>query len=185
MRHVARTIPLGAALLISACVLPGPGHTPYGRVATLYPVGDNPVGIRGELLAASDTLWVNVNGSLVGRSWRDLQQVNVQRHRFGGKRSFAALAIGGAATGLGMMLACHSYYSSSDGGDGAGCIGLVPMFTAIWVGGGSIFAFANYLSATRSYRPGDPRLAALSRFPQGLPDTVRKIPYIPAPQRPR
>ena len=180
MHRLAKPFALAAALLTGACVLPGPGHTPYGRVATIYVKGDNSTGIRGELLAASDTIWLSVGGMVVGRDRRDLLQVNVQRHRAGGKRSYAYLAAGGAGTGLGMAAACASYESSEGSGDAAACILLVPFFTALWLGAGSIFAFTNYMSATKSYDPKDLRLPGFSRFPQGLPDTVRALRYIPS-----
>ena len=179
MRRVTRAFVVVAALAASGCVLPGPGLTPYGRMATMNPkVG---TGIEGELLAASDTVWLRSGSVLVGRAASDLLQVNVRRHTFGARRTYAWLAIGGAVTGAGLMLSCASYESSDGGGDSGGCVGLIPFFSALFIVAGSVFALTNYMSATRTYAPGDSLLPSFARFPQGLPDTVRKLQYIPAP----
>ena len=80
-----------------------------------------------------------------------------------------------------MTIACSSYNASTDDSDSRACVAMIPVFALLFVGIGSVFALMNYVSATSTFLPSDARLRNFARFPQGLPDTVRALRYIPAP----
>ena len=158
------------AVLTSGCVLPREAISPYGKKTTVYPMEGGSQ--TGELIAAStDSIWLGQGGSIWSFPSARIKKVNVQRHKFGGSRTFAWMAISGAASGTLLAIACASYEGSSGGG---GCVAIVPATAAIFVGIGSLFALSNYYSSNYHLVPADTlRLKTYSRFPQGLPDTLR------------
>jgi hypothetical protein len=162
------------AVLVGGCVLPREAISPYGKKATVYPVDGGSQ--TGELIATSaDSIWLMQSGNIWSLPKARIKKVNIERHRFTGARTFLWMSISGAVSGSMLAMACHSYESSSDGnGSSSGCLGILPGTVAVFLGIGSIFALSNHYSSNYHLVPTDnSRLQAYSRFPQGLPDTLR------------
>lgn len=171
-------------LLVNACVLSGGPVSPYGRSATVYPVAPAAVSkVRGELMAASaDTVWLLRDSTLVPFASSRLHGVEVQRHEFGAKRTMKWMSIAGLVTGVALMVSCSSYESSPDGGgDSGGCVAVLPGTLLFFAATGGIFAFFNDYSSKQRILPGGTvRLRPYARFPQGIPDSLRRLQFVPS-----
>jgi hypothetical protein len=165
--------------LLTGCVLNGPAISPHGRSATLPGYYRNSV----ELIAlTADTLWVEQLATLHAVPVAQGLRVHARRHDFGLARTMRWMAITGAATGTALFVSCTSYESSPDGnGDSGGCLGVIPVTTLFFAAAGLLFGGINeYTSVHRLTRADSARIRAFSRFPQGLPESLRP-PRLTAP----
>jgi hypothetical protein len=162
---------LASAAAMSGCVFPGQHISAYGKTATLYLRDGHEV--VGELIATSgDTIWVRERDVVTGFAHTSIRKVNVERHPFDGYRSIAVSAISGLVTGAALGAACGSYNRQS--GSSSGCSGVLPGTLLFFVGVGSVFALSNDYSSQFHLVPADTgRIRSYSRFPQGIPDSLR------------
>lgn len=184
--RVAKAVLLGAlAALAEGCALRGLPVSPYGRTATL--IGERNT-MKGELIALSaDTIWLRSESTLLPHASASYRQVQVQRHDFGLRRTLNWLGWAGVGTGTALMIACNSYESSPDGGGSSGgCIGVLPGTVLFFAAAGLVFGSINEYTSRHRIRPTDvERLRPFTRYPQGLPDSLRILRVMPAPPRRR
>ena len=162
-------------LLVGGCAVKGVPISAHGRPVTI-PSGNQRT--QGELLAITgDTLWVLQRDSLRAEVLAPGQWVQVQRHDFGMRRTMKWMGITGLATGVSLMIACSSYESSDDGGgDNSSCIAVLPASAIFFGVAGLLFGAGNQYSSSHRFTAADTaRLRAFSRYPQGLPDSVRAL----------
>ena len=171
--HRAPLLILGLSLL-GGCVLSGHPVSPHGRSASVFPRGESRV--RGELIAATrDTVWLLADSSLVPFRMASLRGVNVDRHRMGFGRTMKWASIVGAATAAALLVSCNSYESSSEG-SGSSCSGVFPATFVFVAAAGGLFGLLNEYSSKHHLSPDRfERLAPYARFPQGMPDSLRRI----------
>jgi hypothetical protein len=171
-------------LLVSGCLVRGTPISPYGREVTLVGPHER---ISGELIAvASDTIWVLGDAGLRAKRLTEERRIDVRRHNFGFGRTMRWMLTAGLATGGALMISCQSYESSDDGsGDSATCLAVVPMTGLVFAGFGLLFGSINEYTTVHRVAPAESgRLQGFSRYPQGLPDTLRRHPLIPPNPRP-
>lgn len=180
--RVDRLVLAGALAALSAgCAVRGMPVSPLGRTATL--IGDR-VQVKGELMALTpDTIWLRSDSTLRPYAGAEYRQVQVQRHTFGLRRTLNWLGWAGAGTGAALMIACNSYESSPDGGGDSGtCIGVLPGTVLVFAAAGLIFGSLNEYTSRHRMQPGDTeRLRPFTRYPQGLPDSLRFLRVVPPP----
>lgn len=169
--------------LAEGCAVRGMPVSPYGRTATL--VGARSA-MKGELIAVSpDTIWLRSDSTLLPYTSASYRQVQVQRHDFGLRRTLNWLGWAGVGTGAALMVACNSYESSPDGGGDSGtCIGVLPGTVLFFAAAGLVFGSINEYTSRHRVQPTDiERLRPFTRYPQGLPDSLRFLRVMPAPPR--
>ena len=175
MRYVRR-VPLFilALTLLGGCVLSGHPVSPHGRNASVFPRGESRV--RGELIAATrDTVWLLADSALMPFRMASLRGVNVDRHRMGFGRTLTWASIAGAATATAMLYSCHLYASSSDG-SGSSCSGVFPGTFVFFAVAGGLLGLLNEHSSKHHLSPERfDRLPPYARFPQGMPDSLRRL----------
>lgn len=162
-------------LLASGCAVRGLPISPYGRAVSMKAGTE---AIRGELVAISaDTIWVQQGDSLRPVVLAPSQRVDVQRHSFGLRRTVRWLGLTGLATAASLMIACNSYESSSEGGgDNSACIAVLPATSLFFGVAGLIFGAGNQWSSVHRLAAADTaRLRSFSRYPQGLPASLRVL----------
>ena len=173
MRRVVS--PALLALSVSGCLLSGAPISPYGRHAEVQrrEGGDH----RGELLAASpDSVWLMRDSSLTAYPTSTLLGVNVKRHNLDMKRTLTTMAIAGVIFGGAMLSACNAY-NAMPGESDTDCGDVFPIGIALGLGGGVLFGALNEYSSKHHLAPLDTdKLRSFSRFPQGIPDTLKVIP---------
>jgi hypothetical protein len=180
MRRVTRPLALILLAGLTGCALRGAPISPYGRAVTLHPESGMGPKASGELLAVSrDSIWLNRSSAVVAYPVASLRQVRVQRHRFGFQRTMKWMGIAGLGTGSLLMVACNSYYASEGGGGDGDCIGLVPGSLLLFGAAGLLFGAINELT-TRHYHLASETefLRTFARYPQGLPDSLRRTPAV-------
>jgi hypothetical protein len=171
MRRIVSPALLGLAL--SGCILSGAPISPYGRHAELKRDGDD---VRGELLAVSpDSVWLMRESTVASYATSTLRGVNVRRHTLGMKRTLTTMAIAGAVFGGMMLSACNAYNAMPDEGD-TDCGDVFPVALLSFLGGGVLYGAINEYQSKHHLLPRDTdRLRPFTRFPQGLPDSIRVI----------
>lgn len=159
-------------MLAGGCILPGASVSPYGKPATVYTARGGSA--TGELIAASaDNIWLLQNGSLAVFATSSIVSVDVERHRFDGSKTVKRMTLTGLATGAALTVSCIRY-NSHDGGNGGGCGGVLLGTTGVFAAIGGLLAISNDHSSMYHLVPTDSNLLrAHSRFPQGLPDSLR------------
>lgn len=172
-------------LLLGGCAVKGAPISAYGRPVTIQSGNQH---TQGELIAVTgDTLWILQRDSLRAEVLVRGQQVQVQRHDFGMRRTLRWMGITGLATGVSLMIACTSYEASGDGsGDGSSCIAWLPGSLLFFGVAGLLFGAGNQHSSNHRFTAADTaRLRSFSRYPQGLPDSVRALRFqmIPVTRR--
>lgn len=169
-------------LAASGCVTAGAPISAYGRPATVHAEGAR---TSGELLAASaDTVWMLWSSGLRPIPASSIRRVDVQRHTFGLRRTLKWLGFAGLGTGAALMISCSSYYSSQEDGGGADCYGVVPGTMLVFAAAGLLLGSINEYTTKHRLRGVDTeRLRTWSRYPQGIPDLLRRVPVIPAAPR--
>lgn len=159
-----------AAVLIAGCALPPPRLSPTGRSTTVHTRNER---VAGELIAVTpDTVWVltRPGGVVTPFSAQSIVRLEVQRHGMGGTRTMQIMSVVGATTGVLLTTACSQV-------DDISCSGVVPGTLLTYIGLGALFAVVNSQSAWMKYAPAQLILAQpYTRFPQGLPDTLRASP---------
>lgn len=173
MRAASRSMrALACASLLGGCVFPGQHVSPYGKTATLYL--RNGQEVVGELISTNnDTIWVRERETITGFAHATIRKVNVERHPFDGKRSITVSAISGLVTGVALATACSSY-NRSQNSSSSECTGVLPATVLVFAGVGGLFALSNDYSSQFHLVPADTgRLRSYSRFPQGIPDSLR------------
>lgn len=136
-----------------------------GRAIMLRMARGAPQDIRGELLAVRrDSLWVLAGrpGRIVAVRLRDVSEATVRRHGWTAATSFF-LGLGvGAASGVGLAVACSQV---SDG-----CGAVIAASTLLGGAVGGIAALSYQYSSRWRFRPvTEVKLAPFARFPQGPP----------------
>ncbi len=173
MRSLASV--LLATTLVTGCVLPPARLSPNGRSTVLH-VADGQV--HGELIAVTpDTVWLltQPGGVPTPFSANSVVRLDVQRHRMGGTRTIQIMSVVGTATGALLMVACGQV-------DDASCGAVLPATLLTYLGLGALFAVVNSHSAWMSYTPAQFMVARpYTRFPQGMPDTLRTAPRPSSP----
>lgn len=162
-------------LLLSGCAVKGAPVSAHGRPVTIQSGNQR---TQGELIAVTgDTIWILQRDSLRAEVFARGQQVLVQRHDFGMRRTLRWMGITGLATGISLMIACNSYESSGDGGgDDASCLAVLPGTLLVFGVAGLLFGAGNQYSSNHRFTASDTaRLRSFSRYPQGLPDSVRAL----------
>jgi predicted neutral ceramidase superfamily lipid hydrolase len=173
MRNNARVLSAVAVVCaLTGCVLPGAQVSPYGKPTTLY-LRDGG-GVSGELLAATaDSIWLMREARISSYGSEKVRKLNVERHKFDGKRSMLVSVLSGVATGTALAIACNRYEATSQD-NSTECTAVIPATALVFAIPGALFALSNNYSSMYHLVPSDTgRLRAYSRFPQGLPDTVR------------
>ena len=159
---------LVAATLAAGCALPAPRVSPNGRTTMLHTGSGR---VNGELIAVSlDTVWMltRPGGTLAPFASANIVRLDVQRHAMGATRTIQAMSLVGLATGVLLSIACSSV-------DDASCGAVIPATMIPYVGLGAIFGLFNFESAWLKYGSFEViRARPYARFPQGLPDTLRK-----------
>ena len=162
-----------AAILVAGCALPSPRISPTGRSATVHTRTER---VHGELIAVSpDTLWVltRPGGVITPLSAQSIARLDVKRHAMGGTRTMQIMAVMGATTGTLLTAACSQV-------DDTSCGTVLPGALLTYLALGALFGVVNSQSAWMKYTPAQFMLAQpYTRFPQGLPDTVRLSPRAP------
>lgn len=186
MRRRARASVVLAALLVGGvggvggCVVSKAGISPYGKTATLYP--RNGSSVSGELIASnSDSIWLLRNGAVTSYSSANVRAVDVERHGLDGRKTLVWMTLAGAATGSALTIACNQYNSDPQESN-ADCSGVLPGTLLFFAALGGIFAVSNDYSSMYHLVPQDTnRLRAFSRFPQGVPDSLRTLRLLTLP----
>ena len=135
-----------------------------GRTITLLMVR-GPQEVRGELLAVrGDSLWVLARRPerVVAVRLRDVSEATVRRHGWTAATSFF-LGLGvGAASGVGLAVACSQVRD--------GCGAVIAASTLLGGAIGGIAALSYQYSSRWRFRPvSEVKLAPFARFPQGPP----------------
>ena len=168
MRNLASAFLVAA--FIAGCALPPPQLSPTGRLTTVHTPADR---IAGELIAVTpDSVWLltRPDGVLTPFRAEGIVRLDVQRHRMGATRTMQIMAVVGAATGVLLNISCSQV-------DDASCGAVLPGTMLTYLALGSLLALVNFESAWMKYQPGQLILARpFTRFPQGLPDTLRTNP---------
>lgn len=167
------------AALASGCTISGMPVSPYGREATLVGQRDR---VTGELIALTpDTIWL-LSGQAVQPHTGRFQRIDVRRHNFGLRRTMTWLGWAGAGTGTALMIACNSYESSAEGSGDGDCAAVLPGTVLFFAAAGVIFGSINEYTSRHRLRASDTlRLRAFTRYPQGLPDSLRMLRAASAP----
>lgn len=162
------------ALALTGCILSGAPISPYGRHAEIKRQGGD---VRGELLAASpDSVWLMRDSAMVAYPTSTLLGVNVKRHDLGMRRTLTTMAIAGVLFGGAMLSACNAYNAMPDEAD-TNCGDTFPTGFLLFLAGGVLYGAINEYSSKHHLAPRDTeKLRAFSRFPQGLPDSLNRIP---------
>ena len=134
-----------------------------GRAIALRMVRGAPQDVRGELLAVRrDSIWVlaGTPGRVVAVRLGDVMEATVQRHGLTPAGGVLWGLVVGAASGVGLAVACSQVSS--------GCGAVIPgsMLAGVAVGGVAAISFA-FSSRWRFAPATDVQLAPYARFPQG------------------
>jgi len=136
-----------------------------GRAITLLMVR-GPQEVRGELLAVRrDSLWVLAGRPerVVAVRLRDVSEATVRRHGWTAARGILWGLGVGAASGVGLAVACGKVSCGSGGA-------LIPGSMLVGVAVGGIAALSYQYSSRWRFRPvTEVKLAPFARFPQGPP----------------
>ncbi len=156
-----------AAVLVAGCALPPPRLSPTGRHTSVHTPTNR---VSGELIAVTrDTVWLltRPDGVLTPFRAENIVRLDVQRHRMGGTRTMQIMAVVGAATGFLLTISCSQVEDAS-------CGAVLPGTMLPYLAFGALFAVVNFESAWMKFsRPEVTAARAYSRFPQGMPDTLR------------
>jgi hypothetical protein len=167
-RLIERMLIAVAAVAAAGCALAGPGVSPYGRAATVYPVTGK--SSSGELIAVdADSLWLLRRDSLAAFRLGGLATVNVERHRFTPKRVILQSFVVGVGTGAALTLACSSV---DDGPENCGAV--LPVVAGLFTAAGAILSLSAEESSKFHFAPYQwSDMRGFARFPQGMPDSAR------------
>lgn len=173
--RLADAMPFVACVVVTGCLGSAPPITPYGHPVSVR--GIDGTRERGELLASTrDSVWIASRARLLAFEAAGIHEVRLRRHEFGFQQTLKWMLVAGLATGTALMVSCNNYYASEGGSSGGDCmVPLVAMPLSFGVAG-LLFGALNERSMTYRIRPNElHRLPPFSRYPQGLPDTVRHI----------
>ena len=121
--------------------------------------------MKGELLSVSaDSVWLELEGSLRALPLGQVERIQVQRHRWDGKRVLAWNLIAGLGSTIGLSAACASIEDTD-------CGSFTLAWLATWgvVGGLTGMSIAGSSHADVGVDPEG--LRRFTRFPQGLPES--------------
>jgi hypothetical protein len=137
-----------------------PSELVMGRAAKVRLAGTD---LKGELIAVSpDSLWLSCQGALNGFPLQDVEQVNVEMHKWGGKRVFIWSLVAGLGSGLALTGACNSV-------SGASCGGIIPAVGLSWAVVGGVSGLLLHRGSTRMLPMTYEGIRPYVRYPQGLP----------------
>lgn len=119
--------------------------------------------LKGELMAVSpDSLWLSSQGRLRAFPLQGVERVDVEMHKWGGKRVFIWSLVAGLGSGLALTGACTSV-------SGASCGGVLPSVGLSWALIGGISGLFLQRSSTRTLPMTYEAIRPYVRYPQGLP----------------
>jgi hypothetical protein len=121
--------------------------------------------MRGELLSVSaDSVWLEQEGALRALPLGQVDRIQVQRHRWDGKRVLVWNLIAGLGSTIGLSAACASVEDTS-------CGSFTLSWLATWAVVGGL-AGMNIAGSSHADVGVDPQgLRRFTRFPQGLPES--------------
>ena len=131
----------------------------------------------GELLGVTaDSLSVLVRTQGIQTLGFDqIVAMDVARHSFGWKKVWTWTAVGALVSGVGLTVACSSLDEDDRAGEGYRVCGAVVGVTALsWGLVGGIFGAIINSQRWRAIAPSPEVARPFSRYPQGIPDSVRE-----------